>query len=230
MAMFDKKLLAHQLRRRGKSIIEVANELGVAKSTASLWCREIKLTKKQSEQLLANRIAAGHRGRIIGANTNKQKRIDAIKLGKDSGKREIGSISKRDLLILATALFWAEGAKTGSRFMFINSDPDMILCVCRYLVEVENIEPNRFFLTIQINRIHEPRINKIYNFWSNYLNLPLSQFGSPYYINVVPKKIYANNDSYYGIARLRVNGGASLQYKLLGYIDALKKSDSHMSG
>jgi len=222
--MFDKKLQAHALRRRGKSVGDIAFKLGVSKSTASLWCREIELTSTQQERLRANAIAAGHRGRLIGTQKNRQKRLDAIQLSKDLGKREIGKLTKRDLTILAAALFWAEGAKTGSRFMFVNSDPSMVLCMYKYLSEVEKIEPNRLSMTVQINRIHEKRIHKVFRFWSSLLEIPLRQFGKPYYIDVTPKKVYANYDSYYGIARLRVRGGASLQYKLLGYIDALQNN------
>ncbi|MEX2341255.1 MAG: hypothetical protein WD605_02975 [Candidatus Paceibacterota bacterium] len=228
--MFDKKILAHKLRRRGKSIIEIANNLKVSKSTASLWCREIKLTDKQLERLNASKIAGGHKGRMIGAGVNKQRRLDAIQLGVTEGEKQVGKLFDRDLTMLAVALFWAEGAKTGSRFMFINSDPEMILCMYRYLREVEGIDNERFHVTIQINRVHEERIQKILKFWSKLLSLPLHQFSKPYYVNVIPKKIYENHDTYYGIARLGVRGGSSLQYKLLGYIDALKKSNNHMSG
>lgn len=222
MAKFEERQKAHRLRKKGNSIKAIAAKLGVSKSTVSLWCRDIVLTTKQIEQLKANAISAGHRGRMIGTQRNQQKRLDEIQNYELSGKKEIGKMTKRDLIILASALFWAEGAKTGSRFMFINSDPNMILCIYRYLMTVEKISPDRLFLTVQINRIHEPRIQKVIKFWSELLDLPRQQIGKPYYIDVVPRKQYQNYESYYGIARLAVRGGSSLQYKLLGYINAFR--------
>ncbi|MCA9363452.1 hypothetical protein KC851_03975 [Candidatus Kaiserbacteria bacterium] len=222
MAKYEKRLEAHKLRKSGLSIIAIAKELNVAKSSVSLWCRDLELTKKQRERLRQNSIQAGHRGRMIGALKNKQKRIDEQEHYRRLGKKEIGELSNRDLTIIAASLFWAEGAKTGSRFTFINSDPDMILCMYRFVTEVLKIEKSRILVTIQINKIHESRIHKVLGFWSSLLGLPRSQFGKPYYVNVPPKKKYNNHETYYGIARLRVNNGASLQYKLLGYISALK--------
>ncbi len=60
------------------------------------------------------------------------------------------------------------------------------------------------------------------NFWSGCLGLSKKQFGKLYYINVTSRKKYDNHNSYCGIARLTVRQGSSLQYKLLGYIKALK--------
>jgi hypothetical protein len=126
-------------------------------------------------------------------------------------------------MIAATALFWAEGAKTGSRFIFINSDPDMVLLMMHYLTKVLKIDRSQISATIQINRVHEKRIESVYKFWSELLELPKERLGNPYYINIVPKKKCENHDSYNGILRLLVSNGASLQYKLLGYISALKQ-------
>lgn len=222
MAKFEEKEKAQALRRRGVSIGSIAQQLSVSKGSVSLWCRDIELTTAQQKRLHKNSVEAGNKGRMVGAEMNKQKRLSSIKSHETQGRIEIGKLSDRDLTIAATSLFWAEGAKTGSRFIFINSDPDMIMLVARYLTKVLKIDHSRISATIQINRVHEKRIEAVYNFWSELLELPKERLGNPYYINVAPKKKYANHDSYNGILRLRVSNGASLQYKLLGYISALR--------
>ena len=60
-------------------------------------------------------------------------------------------------------------------------------------------------------------------FWSRYLNVPLNHFSKPYYVNVIPKKTYENYHNYYGILRLEVLKGSSLQYKMLGFIEIFRK-------
>lgn len=229
MAKFDKKAQVYRLRKQGESIGDIAKDVGVSKSTVSLWCRNIKLTRKQEERLKQKVITAGHKGRLLGAQVNKQKRLDAIDTCKKTAKKEIRTLSQRDLTILAAALFWAEGAKTGSRFIFINSDPNMMLCMLRYLVEVEKVDQSRLSVTVQINKVHKARIQKVLQFWSSFLKVPIAQFGTPYYIKVAPKKVYDNYNTYYGIARLAVREGSSLQYKMLGYINALTE-DSKKPG
>ncbi len=223
MAKFEKREAAHMLRKKGKSIGEIAQELGVSKSSVSVWCRDVALTIAQKERLNKNSFTAGNKGRMLGAEMNRQKRINSLRSFEVSGREEIGKLSNRDLTMLATALFWAEGAKTGSRFIFINSDPDMILIMVRYLIEVLKVEPLRISATVQINRVHEYRIDSVRQFWSSILKLPKERFGETYYVEAIPKKKYENHDSYNGILRLRVNNGASLQYKLLGYISALRQ-------
>jgi transposase len=67
MALFEKKMQATALRREGLSIVDIARRLSVAKSSVSVWCRDINLTTKQKERLQANSVAGGHRGRLLGA-------------------------------------------------------------------------------------------------------------------------------------------------------------------
>jgi orotate phosphoribosyltransferase-like protein len=45
------KRKAIALRKRGYSVKEIAEKLHIAKSTSSLWVREIKLNKKAQQRL-----------------------------------------------------------------------------------------------------------------------------------------------------------------------------------
>jgi transcriptional regulator with XRE-family HTH domain len=211
------------LRKKGWSIIKIAENLGVSKSSVSGWCRDVILTKKQKDRLISNSIKGGHKGRIIGANMNKQKRLDSLAFYEAEGREMLSRISSRELLVAGICLYWAEGAKTGGRFIFVNSDPDMILLIHRFMKESLNIRKEDIKITIQINHIHEHRIRQVILFWSKLLNLPLSSFSKPYYVHVIPKKVYSNYNEYYGIVRLRVLKSANLQYKVLGLIKALSQ-------
>src|ERR1700742_2876563 len=56
---------ARELRRRGRPLSEIAREVGIAKSTASLWVCDIPLTEEQRGRLysLSSRQRAGHLAR-----------------------------------------------------------------------------------------------------------------------------------------------------------------------
>jgi|SRR3989338_71860 len=223
MAKSVSRLRAEKLREMGLSISTIAKRVGVSKSSVSLWCRNITLTNGQKEKLLANMVKGGHAGRMIGADINRQRKLRLLEAYKEDGLKTVDRLSNRDLLVAGTCLYWAEGSKTDNRLIFVNSDPKMILLACRYMREILGIKKDLIRITIQINRIHEGRIGEVQNFWSKLLGLPLNQFGKPYYINILPKKVYSNYNEYYGIARLRVLKSSRLQYKVLGLIEAFKK-------
>ncbi len=221
MAKSDIKIKARELRRTGVSILEIARKFGVAKSTVSLWCRDILLSDAQKNNLLQTKSLAVSRGRLLGAETNRLKRVVVIEEGKKWAKSTIVSLSKRDLLIAGIALYWAEGSKTDRRFIFVNSDPAMILLMYKWLKSVFQIEKEAFMPRLSINEIHKPRVHKVLEFWSNLLELPVAQFGNPWYIKAKVHKVYDNYDTYYGILRLGMRDAAPFKYKMLSLISLL---------
>jgi hypothetical protein len=223
MAKYDKKLKARIMRKEGISIIVIARELNVSKSAVSLWCRDILLNFQQIEKLRKQKGSV--MGRWMGAESNRKKKRDAISGANNWGKQHIKKISKRELLLIATALYWSEGSKSDSTsgFIFVNSDPEMILVMKLFLVNILNIPIEEIVCSIQINRIHEKRINTVLSFWKKLLNLQNSQFRKPYYVNTKVSKVYDNYANYYGVCRLIVRRGKNLKYRMLGLIKALKR-------
>jgi hypothetical protein len=221
MEKTDKKSQAIALRKRAFSIRDIANKLDVSKSSVSLWCRNVVLSQKQLKKIKDNFIIKSAPGRLVGAMMNKNKKIDAMSKHRDDGIKTVGKLSDREILLVGTALYWAEGAKTMSRFLFVNSNPDMILVMMRFLQKVLKVPKNEITVGVQINSIHRYRIDKVLLFWSKLLDLPNSQFNKPYYVNVKAKKTYENMDNYYGTVRLRVKRSSGLQYKILGLMDGI---------
>ena len=223
MARSKDKIIARKIRREGKSIKDIAKELKIAKSTVSLWCRDIKLTYEQEEAIYKRGLGKNLKGRLIGTQMNRQKKINEMNDRFQEANHIIKKITQRDLLIAGACLYWAEGAKTRGRFIFVNSDPIMIKIIFLFLIKILDVNRELIHPTLQINFIHKKRIKKVMMFWSKYLNIPLQNFNKPYFVNVTPKKVYENYDNYYGILRLRVLKSSSLQYKMLGFIDMFRK-------
>lgn len=222
MAKFDKKIKAHKLRKKGLSLGSIATKLEVSKSTVSLWCRDLPLTKKQQRRIEENQISAGNRGRMIGAEMNKQKRLDNIKRQEAEAKEIIGSLTERDKLFLGIGLYWGEGAKSnGDPASLINSDPELLL-LARDWFEILGVDRKDFNPYIFISESHSSREDKILSFWSKKLDIPKSQFHKMILLKNRPKKMYKNHDSYYGTVALRVRKSVSLKYKILGLIKYAK--------
>ena len=145
MAKSEKKLLAFNLRRKGESIKSIAEQLGVSKGSVSTWCRDIVLTKKQKNRLRENAIKAGHRGRMIGAQMNKQKKQNTIAKQECLAKEKVGSLSDRDIFMLGIGLYWGEGVKADkSTLAIVNSDPEIILLMYHWFQKILGIQKDRF--------------------------------------------------------------------------------------
>jgi len=224
MSKYEKRIIARKKRREGISIIKIAHDLHVSKSTVSVWCNDIILTEKQFEKLRKNKGISWTTGQRIGAETNKKKKLNSIIVADIYGKKLIKNISKKELLLIATALYWSEGSKsdTTSRWMFVNSDPQMILIMKKFLVLVMDINPDNIACGIQINKVHEPRIKLVLNFWKNLLKLKDNQIRKPYFVNTKVNKVYENYNDYFGVCRLFVLKSKKLRYRMLGLIKAMK--------
>lgn len=73
-------------------------------------------------------IEAGHKGRLLGALSNRRKKEDSIRLCKLWAKETFSNMSERDFFMSGITLYWAEGSKSSkSNLSFVNSDPDMIV-------------------------------------------------------------------------------------------------------
>lgn len=226
MAKPLKKAQARKRRREGNSIKDIAQALNVSRSSVSVWCRDITLTKAQIEHLKQKEAKGRLKGRLKGAETNKRKKQQRIEYWKNNGLKEFEFLTKRDIALVGAALYWAEGSKTRPRLSFSNSDPRMIKFIQLWLREYLGVKNRDLVLRVQINHIHKPRIEKVLNFWSQLLELPRSQFKKPFYVKTKNTKRYENHDNYYGIMVLRVRKSSEVVYKVLGQIEALTRRGS----
>ena len=96
MAKSLKKLEALKLRRLGMSIKEIAETISIARSTVSVWCNDVILSKNQKDALYNKMVEAGHKGRIMGAEANKNKKLEVLESVRKIAAKEITSLSKRD--------------------------------------------------------------------------------------------------------------------------------------
>ena len=221
MAKFKEKIKAQKLRKQGQSIKEIAKKLSIAKSTVSIWCRDIKLTKKQIARLDARQIKGGYKGRLKGARIQRERYLKKVEKLKNQGLKQVGKLSKRDLLITGIGLYWGEGSKTGCAVRFHNSDPDIIRFMMRWFKEILQIPKEQFAMYIVINEIHKDRLNKVKKYWSEITDVPLKQFRKPVLARAKNKKVYANFHEHFGTLSIRINKSSEQFYKMQGYIEVL---------
>lgn len=224
MSKFNLRTKAQVLRSRGYPIGKIAKVLGVSKSSASLWCKEIKLSDKIKNKIKINHIKKTQKGRLYGVQLNKEKKVRSVEESNLKALKMINKVNERDVLLISTALYWSEGSKSDSSsgFRFINSDPEMIVFVKKFLTNTLHVQNKEIVCSVQINEIHKPRIKTVLNFWKNLLDLSDEQMRKPYYVKTPPQKAYSNYDNYYGICKLLVKRSSNLKYLMLGLIKTIK--------
>lgn len=227
MAKYELRIKAQNLRQKGFPINKISKELKVSKSSVSIWCRDIKLSEELKDKIKVDHYINSQKGRLIGAQMNKNKRLSSIKEADLFGIKNINKLNRKESILIATALYWSEGSKSDSStgFQFVNSDPEMILFIRNFLINFMGIENYNLTCSIQINEIHKPRIATILSFWKNLLELEDEQIRKPYFVRTKSKKIYKNYDNYYGICKIIVRKSTNLKYIMLGLIKALKSQN-----
>ena len=118
-------------QEEGRSIKEIARLLGVARSTVSLWVRDIELSPQQHAAL---------RERNPAYNGQRNGSEATIAKGRERRQRyqELGrSLARRGDRRYAAGcmLYWGEGAKSRNQLRIANSDPALIAFFVNFLRE-----------------------------------------------------------------------------------------------
>lgn len=214
---------AIRLRRNGFSYSEILKEIPIAKSTLSLWLRSVGLAKIQRQRLTEKKLAAIKRG----WETRKKQRIDTTLLIKQEAHREIESISQKELLLMGTMLYWAEGAKSkvhniSQGVAFSNSDPLMIKVFLKWLKESLRIVDERIVFEIYIHKNSLPKLREAKNYWSKVTGFSIAKFGKIYLKkDKIKTKRKNTGNKYFGLLRVKVKKSTNLNRKITGLIEAI---------
>lgn len=215
------RLEARKLRKKGVSVKKIAQYLKVAKSSASIWTRDIILTVNQFEKLRGAMLRGSELGRIKGALIQKERRLKFIEESRNKGIMELSNINERELLIAGLALYWGEGSKKSQEVEFCNSDPKMIQFLLLWLKKCFKIMPNEIKCCVGINQMHRKREGIVKNYWSRISGIPISQFRKTSLKKVKNSKIYENFNEHYGTLSVIVTKPSRFYFRILGLIEGL---------
>jgi len=167
---------ARELRKKGYSMLEIAEVLHVAKSSISNWVRDLDLSQDFKNRLAekGHRFEVVQKRRLSRLNNEEIKRTATI----DRASNEISSISKSELMFIGLALYWGEGRKGRRTVSVSNSDPLLIQTMMKFFREICNVPENKFRGHIHIHSHLDTEVAEKY--WSNVSNIPRSQFFKTY--------------------------------------------------
>ncbi|MDD3481089.1 MAG: helix-turn-helix domain containing protein [Patescibacteria group bacterium] len=224
MAKSKEKIQATSLRRKGKSLTEISDILDISKSTASLWCRNIELTKSQIKALEKKRITGSYMGCLKGARAQRNKREEQEKRLLQEGISETSGIGKKEFFTAGLGIYWGEGMKTSGVTGIVNSDPKMIKFMIIWFKTFCEAKNKDFICRVGINQKHQGRVKYIEKYWSKTSGIPLSQFTKTAIYKSESKKEYLNPENYYGTLRIKIRNGSRHQRKIKGWIEGLSRA------
>lgn len=149
---------------------EIADELGVAKSSVSVWVRDVSFTPR--------RRASGRRSRNPGANKLRWRKLAEIARLEREGVERVGRLSEREFLVAGAALYAGEGGKRDGHVKFANSDPLMIVLFLAWLRHFFDVDESRLRVFLYLHQGLD--LEEANTYWSELTGIPVNQFGKPY--------------------------------------------------
>jgi hypothetical protein len=149
---------------------EIAEELGVSKSSVSLWVRDIELSAEQNAALLAKNPVRN--GQLRGVRVWRERCREQRRAAQQHGRERARS---RDPEFLAGCmLYWAEGSKTRNAAQLVNADPDLIETFLRFLRSCYDVSNERVAFSVNCFLGNGLSIDEIQGWWLARLDLPPS--------------------------------------------------------
>jgi hypothetical protein len=198
------------LRSQGLSYNEILKEVKASKSSVSLWCRDVPLTKAQKKRLHEKRPQAKNGIAAIQRYFWK-KRCAAF----DEGRVLTRRFYNDPIFIGGLMLYWAEGSKAGGGAEIANSDNRLIRFMVHWFDVFFGRPPESLRIHMHLHSGQNEEDMKKY--WSKITGVPLANFQKSF---IKPEGSgYRKNVLYNGTIKLRVRGGSTYAlYTILGCI------------
>lgn len=220
----EEQKLAVALRKQGLSYLEILNRIPVAKSTLSLWLREIGLSQRQQQRLTQKKLDSARRG----GERRRTQRLQVVEAIWKSALQDIKTISNRELWLMGVMLYWAEGSKEkegrpGSGVQFTNSDPYMIKLFLKWLKDIARVPDQDIKFDIFIHENSKNHIRKVVHHWSRVSTFPARYFSRIYFKRNNKTNRKNVGESYFGVLRVGVKASSSINRKITGWINGINQ-------
>lgn len=225
----DVRDTAMAMRREGRSYREIQAEVGVSKSTLSLWLRDVPLTDEQRRVLDLRGPAATRKNAEAGRANAARRRLHV----QQTACNQVTALSESELFVAGVVAYWAEGAKnkpwrSGAQLRFINSDPAMIRLFLNWL-RLLNVERGRLRFRLAIHESAD--VPAALRFWSEVVAEPVERFHRTTLKRHNPKTVRRNvGDHYRGCLCVAVHRSADLNLRIAGWFEAIAAASSLESG
>jgi len=216
--MNNRKEKAFTLRKKGYSYGMITDHTGISKSTLSCWFKETPFIP--NKQVL-DRIK---KGPFKSGQIRHNQRVADIAKIKRLAKKELGTITRRDLWILGLGLYIGEGSKAFEIAQIINSDPAIIKLAIKWFNDICGISNSH--ITIAMHLYPDNNEKECSDYWRKITRLPVKQFRKTQIDRRINKSSSKKRKLPYGTVRLSIisNGdsdfGVNLHRRIMGWIES----------
>jgi hypothetical protein len=219
----DLRAKARDLRLQGLDYEEIVAQLGVSKSSVSLWVRDLPRPPRVAPAECAKRTSERMRRYwTVELPVRAARRAAAIA----AAAARIGDLTDREIIIAGAVAYWCEGAKNkpyrrADRVTFANSDPGLISF---FLLFLDTAGIPRSDLAFQL-QIHETAdMASAERFWLTLTEARPEQFGKVSVKHHNPLTTRKNiGDGYHGCLRVDVKRSCELYRKIAGWASAVTR-------
>ncbi len=206
------------LRAAGYSYRYIHEQTGLAKSTLSYHLATVPYTPNP------HTLKEKKRAQQKSADTKHRQKLSRISASESIAQKEIGKLTKRDIFIAGVALYIGEGSKTQNIVRLVNSD---VRVLCLFLRWLDTLGVPRSHVKARVHAYPTTDLKKAVEYWSNQIQLPVSQFQRPCVDRRLDKDKKRAGTHEWGTLHLTVgaNGksefGSALSRKIKAYMDIL---------
>ncbi|MBI4037184.1 helix-turn-helix domain-containing protein [Candidatus Daviesbacteria bacterium] len=169
---------ATKLRLQGYTYGQIKRELNLAKSTLSDWLKNLPLPENTLKQLSKNRKISRDIRIERFRQTCKKSWISRLSQILESQGEEILPLTVKELFLAGVFLYWGEGSKQRGVVTISNTDPRVIKFALYWMIKALKVPKER--IRIRLHLYSDMNLKEETDFWSQVLDIPHSQFKSPY--------------------------------------------------
>lgn len=194
-----------RLRKLGRSYPEIGKKLGIGKSSVAYHARKINIDQRYLQRWKDRRKTS----KMVSSRNWKKAYL------KVRGKFE--KISKRDLRLIGSMLYWAEGSKKD--FSFSNTDANMVTLFLRSIRKGFDVKNSDIKISIRV--YEDLNVHECLKYWSVITDISLTKKTS---VNIL--KGSKRGKLKYGMCRIRIKKGGQLFKEIFSIVKIISKNNA----
>ncbi len=198
LSKVSEKQEAIRLRLLGRSLSEIVARLGVSKSSASVWLRDVRLSDR-AQKIISQK---SDTGRLKSAETHRTQTRARLEESASLATETVADVhvDKNLSAIICALLYWCEGEKTKNdkTLTFANSDPRLVATFLHLMRNGFELDEKKFRVCLHLHDYHKEGVQK--EFWSRVTRIPTTQFLKTYQKQHTGKR---TREGYAGCASIR---------------------------
>ena len=159
---------AKDLRAQSWTLKEIADELGVSKSTVSVWVRDVEFVARPR-----NRGHSGHQPHPLHL-----RKLQEIERCRTEADELFETLTPEGLRLFALGLYAGEGSKTQGTVSMANTNARFLRAFVTWLRSEFELDESRLRVKLYLHEGLDLAESTAY--WSRVLEIPESQFRRPY--------------------------------------------------